>query len=644
MAEFKHLFTPFTVRGMTIKNRIVMPGMLLRFSDENGLATERLKEFYLARAKGGCGLIITEAAYILPEAKFRPNQYGMHNDNVIPATAKMVEEIHKYGTKVCCQLHHAGRRLGESHLPGSKPIGPSEDVRCKFTGLYPRELKKIDIDYTVKAYADAAERAKKAGYDCVDIHAAHGYIINQFLSPFTNHRTDEYGGSVENRARFCCEIIRAIRERVGEEFPIFLRMNGCDHVPGGIEMKDAIEQAKLFKEAGVDCINLSGGIVESLHYQIPIMRFEDCIFADNAGILRKNLNMPIMAVGKIRTPENGERVLAEGKADLVAYARAFLADPEWPNKTKEGRLDDIRPCISCNMGCIDKNISRYPGVTCTVNPECGREITLDIPKTTKKKNVMVIGGGPAGMEAARVLAIAGHNVDLYEKENILGGQARYATMAIHKDGMQILLDYQTRELKRLGINVHMGVTVDKALVDKVKPDVVMIATGAKPITPPFPGVDGKNIYQAQEVLEDISLAGNKVVVIGGGLVGLETAETLAAKGKDVTVLEMKPSIATDLGYTAMLAILQGIEENNVKVETSTTVQEINKGVITAVYDGEIKKYEADTIILAVGSKPVQDLVNELNGTIRIWPVGDCIQPRKAIEAIHDAYMFAARNV
>lgn len=644
MPNFEHLFSSFTIKGMTLKNRIVMPGMLLRYSDENGIATERLKRFYTARAKGGCGLIITEAAYILPEAKFRPNQYGMHNDNVIPATAEMVEEIQKYGAKVCCQLHHAGRRLGESHLPGSKPIGPSGDVRCVFSGLYPRELKKIDIDYTVKAYADAAERAKKAGYDCVDIHAAHGYIINQFLSPYTNHRTDEYGGSVENRARFCCEIIRAVRDRVGEDYPILMRMNGCDHVPGGIEMEDAIEQAKLFKAAGVDLINLSGGIAESLHYQIPIMRFDDCIFVENAGILKKTLDMPIMAVGKIRTPENGEKVIAEGKADLVAYARAFLADPEWPNKAKEGSLDEITPCISCNMGCIDKNISRYPGVTCAVNPECGREGTLGIPTATEKKNVMVIGGGPAGLEASRVLALAGHKVDLYEKEEVLGGQARYATMAMHKEGMQVLLDYQIREVKKLAVNVHLGITVDKALVDKLAPDVVMIATGARPLTPPIPGVDSSNVYQSQDILEDLSLAGEKVIVIGGGLVGLETAETLAAKGRDVTVLEMKPSIATDLGYTAMLAILQGIEENKIKVETSTKVKEINGGVVSATCDDGIKEYEADTIVLAVGSESVQELIDELNGTVRIWPIGDVIQPRKAIEAIHDAYMFAARNI
>lgn len=248
------------------------------------------------------------------------------------------------------------------------------------------------------------------------------------------------------------------------------------------------------------------------------------------------------------------------------------------------------------------------------------------------------------MEACRVLALAGHNVDLYEKEEVLGGQARYATMAVHKEGMQILLDYQKREVNKLGVNVHLGVEVNKDLVNKLKPDVVMIATGAKPITPPFPGVDGNNIYQAQEILENLSLAGEKVIVIGGGLVGLETAETLASKGKDVTVLEMKPSIGDDIGYTAKLAVLQGIEENNVKVETSTKVKEINEGVVTAVYDGETKKYEADTIVLAVGSEPVRDLINELNGKIRIWPVGDCIQPRKAIEAIHDAYMFAARNI
>lgn len=642
MPKLKHLFEPFTVKSLTIRNRIVMPGMLLRYSDQNGMATQRLTDFYVARAKGGVGLIVAEAAYILPEAKFRPNQFGIYSDELIPKIREMLDEIHKYGAKVALQLHHAGRRLAESHLPGTKPVGASK-MPCKFSGLYPRVLAKDGIAEIVEGYAAAAERGKRAGFDAVEIHGAHGYIINQFLSPFTNKRTDEYGGTPERRARFAVEIVEAIRARVGDDYPIFMRMNGDDHVPGGITIEEARVHADLLAKAGVDVLNVSAGIIESLHWQIPVMRLPDCCLADLSEDIKKRVNIPIMAVGKIRTAEQAEEVLASGKADLVAMARAFLADPDWPNKAAKGEFDKIRPCISCNMGCIDKNISRFPGVTCTVNPEVGKETLLSIGNAKSGKKVLIAGGGPAGMEAARVAAQRGHKVFLYEKESQLGGQARYAALAAHKEGMQTLLDYQQREAGQYGIEIQLGKAVDLSVVEEIKPDVVIIATGATPILPQIPGINLPNVFQAQEILESPEKAGSKVVVIGGGLVGLETAETLAEQGKDVTVLEMLPQIGADLGYTSNLAIFESLEKLGVKIETGTKVTQISDKAVSATKGESAKEYSADTVILAVGSKPNSTLIDELNGKVKVLPIGDCVQPRKVIEAIHDGYLFA-RNI
>lgn len=642
MPKLKHLFEPFTVRNLTIKNRIAMPGMLLRYSDQNGMATRRLTDFYVARAKGGVGLIIAEAAYILPEAKFRPNQYGFYADELIPATSRMLDEIHEHGAKVALQLHHAGRRLSESHLPGTKPVGASK-MPCKFSGLYPRVLEKDGIEEMIEAYAAAAERGKRAGFDAVDVHGAHGYIINQFLSPFTNKRTDEYGGTPERRARFAVEIVKAVRARVGDDYPILMRLNGDDHVPGGITIEEARVHAEMVVEAGVDVLNITAGIIESLHWQIPVMRHPDCCLVDLAEDIKKRVNIPIMAVGKIRTAEQAEEILASGKADLVAMARAFLADPEWPNKAAKGEFDKIRPCISCNMGCIDKNISRYPGVTCTVNPEVGKETLLSIGTARAKKRVLIAGGGPAGMEAARVAAIRGHEVHLYEKESELGGQARYAALAVHKEGMKIMLEYQKREVENCGVKVVLGKAVDLSVVEEVKPDVVMIATGATPISPPIPGAELPHVFQAQEILQNPEKAGSRVVVVGGGLVGLETAETLAEQGKEVVVLEMLHQIGADLGYTSNLAVFESLDKLGVKVETSTRVTRIADGTVSAVQGEAPKEYAADTVVLAVGSRSNGALIDALNGKIKVRPIGDCVQPRKAIEAIHDGYLFA-RNI
>ncbi|MFC1592996.1 FAD-dependent oxidoreductase [Candidatus Omnitrophota bacterium] len=633
MKPLSKLFEPGMIGKMEVKNRIVMSPMGHGTgSKEGGYMTDRTIAYYGERAKGGVGLVAIGANYVsrLPH---RRGVTGVYDDSQIPGLQKMAHAIKSYGAMVSLQLLHPGPRLPE-YVPGGDGVGPSARTDPR-TGITIRALSKEEIAKLVEDYAVASARIKRAGYDAVDIHGAHGYLINNFMSPWTNKRTDEYGGSIENRARFSCEIVRAVREEVGPDFPIIFRMMGDDGIDAGIKIDEAKQQAILLVEAGADALHISSGIREALHKQFPTIVQESGCLVELAAAIKKVVKVPIITVGKLN-PVLGERVLEEGKADFIAMGRALIADPELANKAREGRFEDIRPCIYCNLGCRD---TRWQNpdltVTCSVSPQCGHELDYELEPTPAAfpKRVVVVGGGLAGMEAARNLSLRGHEVSLYEKEDRLGGQ--WNIVAAYRPDVAALTAYLSRGLEKGGVKVFLNQAVDTRLIQEVNPDAVVIAAGATQVIPDIPDVEGENVVLASDVLRGRVEVGQNVVIIGGRLVGLETALFLAERGKRVSVVDIV-KIAQNVGLTMKLSLREKLINSGVYLYPYTTTCFITKEGVHAINDVEWMFLQADTVVLAVGSKSENRLAEEIKGLVpEIYTIGDCVEPRNSQAAIHE---------
>ncbi|MBA7661485.1 NADH oxidase [subsurface metagenome] len=472
------LWEPFRIGRMELKNRVVMPPMVTRYAADDGFVTERTRDYYGARARGGAGLIIVEATYVHRQGWAFPDQLGISDDKFVTGMSELVDVVHKHGAKIGIQIHHGGRQTKEA-LGGLQPVAPSPLPMAG--GEMPREMTVEEIAETVAYFAEAAIRAQKAGFDGVELHAAHGYLIDQFLSPTSNKRDDEYGGDLHRRARFLLEIIAAVKEAVGDDYPVWCRMDGKEYGVEGITLKDAQQTARLAEDAGLAAIHVSAWGPES-----PTNRttptFTPVVIEDLAEGIKKVVSIPVIAVGRI-TPEDAERLLKEGKADLIAIGKAMLADAEWSNKVASGKTEDITPCIICN-GCRDD--LRNPmvvGIRCSANAALGREKESEIVPAAKPKKVLVVGGGPAGMEAARVAALRGHQVTLWEEESRLGGQLVQAAIPPHKDRIAPLYKYLEAQLQKLGVKVQPGKEATATAVAEFNPDAVVVATGVKPFIP-----------------------------------------------------------------------------------------------------------------------------------------------------------------
>ena len=635
MSSYPNLFSPIKIGSLEIKNRGVMPPMVTNFGESDGKVTQRIIDYYGARADGGVGLIIHEALCISPEGRGFTNMINIDADDTIPGLKKLVDRVHEGGACIAAQLIHCGRQANIA-VTGMESVAPSA-IPCPVMQAVPHELTVEEIKEVVGKYADAALRAKKAGFDVVEIHGAHGYLICQFLSPFSNHRTDEYGGSLENRGRFPLEVLAAVREKVGADYPVIYRITSEEFLPGSLHLDETAAFSKVLVDNGIDGIHVSGGNYASGH---SVSGADDKMgyYADNAAAIRKAVNakVPIIVANRIRTPELGEEIISDGKADMIAYGRTLICDPEFFNKACSGKANEIRKCTSC-LYCISLLMGGV-SIACLYNPLVGQEGNFDMTKkAAKSKKLAVIGGGPAGMAAAYIAANRGHDVVLFEKATELGGNVTPGTKPPFKSEIGFVTDYLTRMVKVAGVDVRLNIKAGLDEVKKLSPDAVFVASGAVPVIPEIPGADGPNVVTAEDILNGAAQAGKTVVVIGGGSVGVETAEYLAEKGCKVTVIEMLEELMADITPSMKGATL-GRAQDMLSLKLSEKVKEIKQGgVVTdkAVYDN------VDTVVLAVGYKAMDELSGALKQAgFDACVIGDASSPRRISDAVQEGFIAA----
>lgn len=634
------LFEPIRIGKLELKNRIVMPAMCSKLGTEFGAVSDRLIDYYVERAKGGVSLIIIENTCIdWPVGKAGTSPIRADEWKFIHGLHDLAEAVHPYGTKIATQLHHTGRQNSVlASTEGQELVAPSAIPCLPTGGDMPRALTIEDIEGLIGKYVLGATITRAAGFDAVEIHGAHGYLITQFMSPYTNKRTDEYGGDFEGRMKFALKIVEGIRAAVGPDFPIIFRLSADEYIEGGLTLEDNKLVAQKLESAGVDALSVSAGIYESPPWYsriFPTMGMPVGCNVHLAEAIKRVVNIPVIVAGKLGNPVLAQEVLKEGKADLIAMGRPLLADPELPKKAAEGRLDDIRPCLYCNEACAG-NLSRMWRISCQVNAALGREKEYEIRPAEKAKRVLIIGGGPGGMEAARVAALRGHDVTLYEKEEKLGGQLLPASVPQFKQSIKDQVEYLENQIKKLGVKIELGTEVTPGLVKELKPEVVILATGASHLIPEIPGAGGEKIATASEILLGKREAGKKVVIVGGGEVGSELAWFLAEKGKKVTIVEMLYGVAMDMNLFSRFYLLNKLAELGVEVLIATTAEEItDKGVVAVDMGGTKQVIEADTVILAVGFRSNKELEEKLKGRVpQLYTIGDCVKPGKILGAIH----------
>lgn len=629
---------------MEMENRIAMAPMSLGYESEDGKMNEKLTQYWEARAKGGAGLIIVDAVTVDKSAPYLGNTLGLFDDDQVPSFKEFVDKIHSYGTKVIPQITHPGPE-SISGFFGVPPVGPSTYPNS--LGLMVRELSIAEIQEIIEKYGDAAKRAREAGCDGIELHCAHAYMLaGAFLSPLRNKRTDIYGGDLDNRARFVLEVIRNIKLKAGENFPIVLRISGSEVLPEGNDLEDMLYLVPKLIEAGIDAFEVSGGTQYELPWRIiPCHSEKAGVNVHEAAAIKKVSTVPVLIVGKINDARQAEHILENGYADAVVMGRALLSDPELPNKSKKGKFEDIAPCAGCGLGCIGEQSSRKPA-SCVINPALGREKEMEIIPTDQKKKVVVVGGGVAGLEAARVAAIRGHEVVLLEKQGKLGGQLNLAAIPPFKQDVSKWAVYLSTQVYKEGVEVRLNTEATEELIESLYPDVVLIASGAKPSTPPIKGIDNEKVNVGWDILTNKTyIPSGNVVVIGGGMVGCEVAETLLhnARGKmTVTIVEALEDIAMDDIPNNKIPMLNRLMANGVELHTSSTVKEITSEEVIIERNGTQESLQGfDHILLACGAKSVDTLSENLKNKIpQVHIIGDAKSPQKALEAIREGFEIA----
>jgi 2,4-dienoyl-CoA reductase-like NADH-dependent reductase (Old Yellow Enzyme family)/thioredoxin reductase len=643
---FPNLFRPGRIGQLQLRNRVLKAPTSTGMSNMDGSVSERLIRHYRDVARGGAGLIICEYAFIDDQgAKSAHCQLGISSDDHIPGLAWLAQTIKEEGACAGIQIEHCGRQkfLGTQPIVAPSVIPWPALKAKKGQAAVPRELTDPEIWQIIDAFGDATRRAVDAGFELVEIHGAHGYLITNFLSPHTNKRTDQWGGSLENRTRFLVEVVKNARAKVGRGFPLTVRLSGTDYEPDGFPVTETVEVAKSLEALGIDAIHVSGGDHHQMIHQVSPMAVERCHNVWAAAEIKKHVNIPIIASGSITLPHLAEAVLAEGKGDFIGLARPLWADPDWVNKARDGRAEDIRPCIRCNDGCLDRTFFRYQAVSCSVNPVIGREGDLKISPASHRRNVCIIGGGPAGLEAARICAERGHAVTLYEKR-ALGGVSIEGSVAEFKSDLRPLIEYWKTQLDKLGVTVRF----QEAGVEAARgADVVVVAIGGMPSAPNIPGMEGKNVTEALAVFNGTATVGHKVVVLGGGETAVEVALYLDDQGHDVTILHRREALMTrDVAVTDRIAYSEMIATRGLPVFTNLQVVAIDEHGVSAVdSNGGNTRVEADTVVTALGYRP---LASSLAGSLRaagvpeVHEIGDGVHPAKILDAVHAGYKLGMR--
>ena len=645
MKMLRKLFSPIRIGKMEVRNRIVMAPMTTNWAPEDGTVSQKMIDYWEARAKGGVGLIIFEVVTVDKSFPYMIQTVGLWDDKCAASFKKFVDVIHAHGAKIAPQISHPGPE-SFSWLKGIQPVGPSPAI-CKTHGQVCRELALEEIKPIVEQYGETARRAREVGCDAVEVHAAHNYMLaGSFLSPLRNKRTDAYGGNIEGRLRFLLEVIECIKTKAGRDFPVIVRISGDEYVPGGRSLQDTLYVAPRLVEAGADALHVSGGVVSDLFWWVlPCLGTPPALNVPAAAAIKRVVSVPVMVVGRINDPLLAEDILEKDEADLIVMGRALLADPELPNKAKEGRFEDIAPCTSCGQGCLRAQLTWEP-MTCVINPTVGREKEMAIKPAPKSRKVLVVGGGPAGLEAARVAALRGHRVTLCEKTGKLGGQLNLAAMPPTKQELSKWVIYLSTQVKKAGVEIKLNTEVTPELVAKMKPDVVIVATGGEPLIPPIPGVNGPKVIPGTAVLQGkVAIARGKVLIIGGGMVGCELADALANPGYDqtagsleVTIVEMLRDIGLDIIPQTRMLLVPRLKEKGVKVITSATVKEILEDGVVIIRDGKEETIRGmDHILLACGARSVDTLSERIKDLVtEVYVIGDAKKPRKALEAIAEA--------
>ena len=651
-SQYERLFSPGRIGTLELKNRLVYPPMGTNVC-VGGEATDRMLAYHEARARGGVGLDIVENANVdTVGGAGLPFGLSIDDDKYIPGLKKLADTIKKNGAKACLQIYH-----GSIWIKGEqRPVMGAE---------LPRELSVDDIQYIIQKFVAGARRAKEAGFDAIEIHGANINGQTQFRSRVWNTLKNKYGGSVENRARFMCDTLKAVRKEVGKKFPLWCRtsiyeiyyVKGLKVAEYGVTLQDTLIHAPMFVAAGADAIHLSqGGFYDYAWQYLTMCPVEADGPAPNLDLVeqvKKVIKVPVIAAASI-TPEIGDQAIKQGKLDFVAMGRALQADPDLPNKIARGREKDIRPCILCNH-CIE-TLPWAEGIVCVVNPALGMEKEFEIKKAAKPKKVIIVGGGPGGMEAARVAALRGHQVTLYEKERKLGGQLILAAIPPHKQVINKLTAYMVHQLRKLKIKVVLGKAITAAEIKKAKPDVVILAAGVKNLIPSaedIPGLDTlKNVVTAEDVLLGKAKVGNKVFIIGGDLVGCETAEFLADRGKQVTIARRSQFIANKMNPDMRMLLVDRLRNKGVRMLTGVQYQQATdtgirvhmRGGITSMAEiaaDAMKNFPADTFVLAAGSVPNNELQAALKGKgVKVKCIGDCVEARTMLEAIKEGWQAA----
>lgn len=611
----------------------MMAPMATMYAAFGGQVTPRLLSYYAARARGGVGLVTVEAAAVSPEGKGWDNNLCIYEDKFLPGLAQLAEAIKQGGAKAAIEIFHAGRRA-HSKVIGQQPVAPSP-IPCT-NGEVPKELNLAEIDRLIDDFASAALRAKQAGFDIVNLHVASGYIVQQFLSPLSNKRTDTYGGDTNGRARLVMEIIAKIRQFVGNDYPLFCRLTANEYTSSGLDLTESQKIARILEEAGANLIDVAAGGPEARHKMIPPMTEPRGCLVHLAEGIKQVVNIPVAVVGRINNPRLAEEILDRDQADLIVMGRALIADPELPNKALLGKEDEIRPCIACCQGCIGRT-ARGLGMSCLFNPLVGREGMIELRPAAQKKNIVVVGGGVAGMEAALTAAQRGHKVVLMEKSNTLGGQALLAAKPPGKEEINNLVKYLVTQLEKQGVSVELCKEGGRTELERLNPDEIIIATGALPLLPNIPGLTPDRVVFAWDVLRGSVAAGEKSLIIGGGQVGCETAEYLLQQGKQVTILEMAGKIAQDTDMLNRQVLIQRLIQLGVDVIISTRVIGIDNNTVYVDQLGVDLIFSGfDSIIIAVGAKSYNQIGNEL-GNSRLHLIGDCSKPARMMDAIHAGF-------